>query len=122
MYTAKKHRQLQQQIDKQHQISQREAQGQQNPAEPSLSGHQSEQQLERNLINRLVDLGYEHVKIHNTKALQANLKRQLERYNEVTLSDAEFAKVLNHLDKGSVFARAKTLGDRFHLTLSLIHI
>ena len=46
----------------------------------------------------------------------ANLKIQLEVHNKVTLTDAEFERVMNHLDKGNVFERAKTLRDRYDLT------
>jgi len=77
---------------------------------------ESEAQLERGLIERLVGLGYERVEITDAKGLRANLKQQLERHNGVTLSEGEFAKVLNHLDKGRVFDRAKILRDRFQLT------
>ena len=78
--------------------------------------YQSEAQLEQSLLRRLNGLGYESVAIGNASDLRANLKRQLEKHNEVTLTDAEFARVLNHLDKGNVFERAKILRDRMHLT------
>ena len=53
--------------------------------------------------------------------LRANLKAQLNIHNAdalngTGLSDAEFAKVLNHLDKGNVFARAKILRDHFQFS------
>ena len=76
---------------------------------------QSEQVLENNLVTQLTTLGYERVAIPDEEALLANLKRQLEKHNKVSLCDAEFEKVLNHLDKGNVFERAKTLRDKFHL-------
>jgi type I restriction enzyme R subunit len=77
---------------------------------------QSEQALENSLIQQLLGLGYAFVAIRNEAELLANLKTQLERHNGVTLTAGEFAKVLNHLNKGNVFARAKTLRDRFQLT------
>ena len=77
---------------------------------------QSEQILEETLVKQLETLGYEPVKIRNEDELVANLKRQLEIHNELTLSDKEFAKILNHLNKGNVFDRAKTLRDRFQFT------
>lgn len=84
-------------------------------------GKQSEAQLEENLIQRLTGLGYERVSISNTEELNTNLKQQLEIHNadalnHAVLSEAEFQKVLNHLDKGNVFERAKTLRDRYQLT------
>jgi type I restriction enzyme R subunit len=76
---------------------------------------QSEQELEENLIQRLTGLGYELVNITNSETLKANLKTQLEKHNQIKISAEEFKKILNHLDKGSVFERAKTLRDRMEL-------
>ena len=76
---------------------------------------QPEQVLENNLITQLKGLGYEVVMIPDEAALLANLKRQLERHNNTTFTDKEFAKVLNHLGKGNVFERAKVLRDKFVL-------
>ena len=78
--------------------------------------YESEAQLEQGLLQRLEKLGYERVEIADAAALQANLKRQLEKHNGVTLSEGEFARVLNHLDKGRVFDRAKILRGRMQLT------
>ncbi len=77
---------------------------------------QAEAELEKNLITRLTGLGYDLIVIRDETDLLANLKCQLEKHNRVTLSSAEFDKVLNRLDKGNVFDRAKTLRDRFQLT------
>lgn len=68
------------------------------------------------LAERASGLGYARVQITNADELRTNLKQQLEKHNKVTLSEGEFNKVLNHLDKGNVFERAKTLRDRFNLT------
>ena len=46
----------------------------------------------------------------------ANLKIQLETFNNTSFSDNEFDKILNDLAKGNVFEKAKTLRDRFQLT------
>lgn len=77
---------------------------------------QSEQVLEDNLVKQLGSLGYEFVSIRNEAELLTNLKRQLEKHNGVTFSDSEFAKILNHLNKGNVFDRSKILRDKFVLT------
>ncbi len=81
---------------------------------------QSEQTLENNLISQLVEQGYEKTIIADTDELLANLKRQLEKHNAeklggTLLSDAEFKRIVNHLDKGNVFDRAKLLRDKMHL-------
>ena len=78
---------------------------------------QSEQNLENNLIKQLTTLGYELVKIGDEAALLANLKCQIEKHNQLRLTDTEFHKILNHLNKGNIFDRAKTLRDKFQLTL-----
>jgi type I restriction enzyme R subunit len=77
--------------------------------------HQSEQQLENNLITQLERLGYARADIKDEAGLVANLKIQLEKHNDVALTDDEFARVLNHLNKGNVFDKAKILRDRMHL-------
>ncbi|WP_102310979.1 type I restriction endonuclease subunit R [Vibrio lentus] len=82
----------------------------------NTSKTQSEAQLEESLIQRLTGLGYTRVAINSTDELRANLKHQLEIHNKIELSQGEFNKILNHLDKGNVFQRAKTLRDRYQLT------
>lgn len=76
---------------------------------------QTEAQLEQSLVERLTGLGYERVTIRDSRELLDNLKRQIEKHNSISMSDAEFEKVLNHLDKGNVFDRAHTLRGRFAL-------
>ncbi len=63
---------------------------------------QSEAQLEADLVTRLEGLGYDPVSLPDMGAMQANLRAQLGTQNGVTLSDGEFAKVLNHFSDGSV--------------------
>ncbi|MGE4515543.1 MAG: type I restriction endonuclease subunit R [Arcobacteraceae bacterium] len=76
---------------------------------------QSEAILEENLIKQLIDLKYEKVSIKDDKQLEKNLKSQLEKHNKTTISDNEFKKILNHLNGGSVFEKAKKLRDKFVL-------
>ncbi|HZF70937.1 type I restriction endonuclease subunit R [Sulfuricurvum sp.] len=77
---------------------------------------QSEAILEENLLKQLVSLGYEKVLIRDEIELLANFKKQLEKHNKTTLNDVEFARILNHLNKGNVFEKAKILRDKFALT------
>lgn len=81
-----------------------------------MADYQSEAELETNLVERLTGLGWHPVVIPDAAALKANLKRQIEKHNKVDLTDGEFAKVINHLDKGNVFDKAKILRDRMQLT------
>jgi type I restriction enzyme R subunit len=76
---------------------------------------QSEQILEDNLVAQLQTLGYGFVALRDEKELLANLKTQLEKHNGITLSDSEFNRVLNILNKGSVFEKAKTLREKQHI-------
>lgn len=77
--------------------------------------HQSEAVLENNLIRQLIVLGYTSVKIQDGDSLVSNLKSQLEIFNETNFTVKEFDAILNHLAKGNVFEKAKTLRDRFQL-------
>ena len=76
---------------------------------------QSEQILEEQLIAQLQKLGYAYFPIADEKALIANFKSQLEKHNQISFSDAEFDKVLNLLNKGSVFEKSKTLRQKQHI-------
>ncbi len=83
---------------------------------------QSEAQLENNLISQLQGLEYDRVTIKDEKDLLDNLKKQIEIHNFdklkwKNLSETEFKRVLNHLDKWNVFERAKILRDKMPLEL-----
>jgi len=71
---------------------------------------QPEAILEENLVEQLVDLGYQRIKIADENALISNLKTQLEKHNNKTLSDAEFKQVLNAITKGNIYAKLKFYG------------
>lgn len=84
---------------------------------------QSEQILEEQLVAQLQKLGYAYTIIDGEKELLANLKGQLEKHNAAALvrtgnaqlTDTEFEKILNLLNKGTVFEKAKTLRQKQHL-------
>lgn len=76
---------------------------------------QPEQILEEQLIEQLQKLNYSYVAIKEEKDLLSNLKKQLEKHNNITFSDKEFERVLNILSKGSVFEKAKTLREKQHI-------
>jgi type I restriction enzyme R subunit len=76
---------------------------------------QPEQVLENKLVEQLVKLGYNKVIITNEESLIANLKKQLEKHNNIEFTQKEFDKVLNILSKGSVFEKAKTLREKQHI-------
>lgn len=76
---------------------------------------QSEQVLEEQLVANLQKLGYEYVTISNEQGLLQNLKTQLEKHNQILFTPTEFSKVLNILNKGTVFEKAKTLRQKQHI-------
>ncbi len=85
----------------------------QKPAE----GYQSEAKLENALIQQLKDQGYEYVQIKNEAALLANLRRQMEILNDVTLSDSEWARLLPLISNDQMSIQDKTaiLQDKGHI-------
>jgi type I restriction enzyme R subunit len=77
---------------------------------------QSEYALEDALIKQLVGMEYTKVEIEDEVAMLANLKHQLEIHNKnIILTPNEFDRVLNHLNTGGVFDRAKVLRDKYAL-------
>ncbi len=68
--------------------------------------------LEANLVSQLQQLGYAKVIIKDEADLVANLKTQLEKHNQKTLSDNEFKQVLNHLSKGNIYDKATKLREK----------
>lgn len=73
---------------------------------------QPEQILENNLVLQLQKLGYQKVIIKDENDLLANLKKQLEIHNKVTFSANDFKQILNAINKGNIFERAKLLRER----------
>ena len=69
--------------------------------------HQSEAILENNLIKQLVGLGYASAKVMDGDALVANLKSQLEAFNNASYSTKEFDGILNHLSKRQCFPKSQ---------------
>ena len=77
---------------------------------------QPEQALENELVAQLVGLGFAKVAVTDEATMLANLKAELGAFNGLQLSELEFSKVLNHLNRAAgVFAKAKMLRDRMQL-------
>lgn len=84
---------------------------------------QSEQILEEQLIIQLQKLGYHYVVINSEQDLLLNLKGQLEKHNQSSLSrtgkeqftQTEFERVLNLLSKGTVFEKSKMLRQKQYI-------
>lgn len=71
--------------------------------------------LEHELLLQLQQLGYESVAVHDEKTLLHNLKKQLEKHNNTQFSPREFDRVLNILNKGTIFEKAQTLRQKQHI-------
>jgi type I restriction enzyme R subunit len=76
---------------------------------------QSEAILENQLVAQLQKMGYKLAPITNEQDLIDNLKTQLEKHNKINFSEREFDAVLNILNKGSIFEKAKTLRQKQHI-------
>ena len=57
--------------------------------------HQSEAQLEKELIKTLTEQGYEYLNIHTEQDLVENLRVQLQRLNDYTFTDSEWQRFFN---------------------------
>lgn len=68
------------------------------PETRQSESYQSEAALEREFIRMLAAQGYEYLTIHDEAALIANLRRQLEKLNNYTFTDAEWERFF----KGSI--------------------
>lgn len=80
---------------------------------------QSENALEQGLIRTLQENSYEYVEIKEEENLRSNFKLQLEKHNRKALeevgrtgfTEAEFDKIMLHLEGGTRFEKAKKLRD-----------
>lgn len=70
----------------------------------------SESQLEAHLIEKLRSLKYEvRADIHDRAAIEKNFRQKFEALNRVSLTDAEFVRLLDEIVTPDVFAASKTL-------------
>lgn len=88
--------------------------------------HISEYEVETKFIDRLESIGYQYVELGNYDDVLANCRKQLAAFNasklkeakgSASFSDAEWNRVLIHLDNHSVYESAKILRDKYVLTL-----
>lgn len=88
--------------------------------------HISEYEVENLFIDRLESIGYESVELCGYDDVVDNFRRQLAAFNaekltemkgEASFSDAEFERVMIHVDNHSVYESAKILRDKYVLQL-----
>lgn len=80
--------------------------------------YQSEAQLEKQLIDQLIDQDYKNVRIDNYDALIENFKTQFEQFNrsktgDKPFSEKEWERIFNFITGKSIFESAKILRDKF---------
>lgn len=76
---------------------------------------QPEALLEAELVNQLRSMGYGYVAIQGDASLLANLQAQLGAFNGTTFTQRDMTRILNHLQKGTLYDRSKVLRDRYAL-------
>ncbi|MBK7481536.1 MAG: type I restriction endonuclease subunit R [Flavobacteriales bacterium] len=76
---------------------------------------QPEALLEAQLVAQLRGMGYGPVVIQDDASLLANLQAQLEAFNGTTFTQRDMTRLLNHLQKGTLYDRSKILRDRYAL-------
>ncbi|MBK7946185.1 MAG: type I restriction endonuclease subunit R [Flavobacteriales bacterium] len=76
---------------------------------------QPEALLEAELVTQLNGMGYGFVAIQDDASLLANLQAQLEAFNTTTFTQRDMTRILNHLQKGTLYDRSKILRDRYAL-------
>lgn len=89
-------------------------------------GHTSEYDVETLFIDRLESIGYEYVDLKNYSDVIANFRKQLAKFNKdkliqkkgiASFSDAEFDRIMIHVDNHSVYESAKIMRDKYILPL-----
>jgi len=88
--------------------------------------HISEYEVEDIFIGRLESIGYKFIKLDNYDDVLANFREQLAKFNakkltekghDASFSDAEFNRIMIHVDNHSVYESAKILRDKYVLQL-----
>lgn len=91
-----------------------------------MSRAKSEYEVEDLFIDRLESIGYKYIELNNYDQVVDNFRKQLEIFNREKLieakgaaefSDAEFNRIMIHVDNHTVYESAKILRDKFTLLL-----
>ncbi len=86
----------------------------------------TEYEVEVKFINRLESIGYQYIDLTNYDDVIENCRKQLSEFNapklieakgSASFSDAEWNRVLIHLDNHTVYESAKVLRDKYVLSL-----
>ena len=88
--------------------------------------HTSEYEVETFFIDRLENIGYSFVEMHDYDDVLSNFREQLAIFNakklaekghQASFSDSEFNRIMIHVDNHSVYESAKILRDKYVLQL-----
>lgn len=86
-----------------------------------------EYEIEEKFIQRLESIGYSYIEMKNYDHVLTNFRTQLAKFNArkleekghaVLFSDAEFNRIMIHIDNHSVYESAKILRDKYVLELN----
>lgn len=76
-----------------------------------------EQQIEQNLISKLKDLKYcFRDDIRDKYSLEQNFRKKFEALNKISLTDAEFKRLLDEIITGDVFSTSQALREKGKFT------
>lgn len=87
-----------------------------------MASRRSEYEVEDIFIERLEGIGYQFIKMSNYDDVLNNFRTQLAKFNAKKLeetghtaafSDAEFQRILIHVENHSVYESAKILRDKY---------
>ena len=84
---------------------------------PNYIGEQTELELENQLIEQLrvqfhsTDENDAFVKVHDDKTLYENLRKQIDKFNGITLSNTEFRRLVNELEKYNTVYKCSSNAD-----------
>ena len=88
--------------------------------------HTSEYEVETIFIKRLEEIGYQFAQMKTYEDVISNFREQLAKFNakklaekrhDASFSDAEFNRIMIHVDNHSVYESAKILRDKYVLQL-----
>lgn len=78
--------------------------------------YESEQVLEKHLIEQLEQQGYEYVEIHSSEELMGNVRKEAERLNEYKMSESEWGRYRDYLTAENLDIKEKTRRVQAHNT------
>ncbi len=70
--------------------------------------YQTEKELEDKFISDLIEQGYEYLKINNENELKINLRKQIEKLNNISFTEIDWEKFLKQISHHNLDTKGKT--------------